>query len=145
MYLTEMLSDRRMFLKWIGALPTLAAFTAEDLMAKAQKAVRHNGKENIYTRIGVTPIINARGTWTYTSASLELPEVKAAKQEAALHFVDMWELERGVGARLAELSGAESGMVTAGAAAHGDGHRRMPCGNRSRQSLAASRYHWHEA
>jgi len=117
MYLTEMLSDRRMFLKWIGALPTLAAFTAEDLMAKAQKAVRHNGKENIYTRIGVTPIINARGTWTYTSASLELPEVKAAKQEAALHFVDMWELERGVGARLAELSGAESGMVTAGAAA----------------------------
>jgi L-seryl-tRNA(Ser) seleniumtransferase len=34
-----------------------------------------------------------------------------------MHFVDMWELERGVGKRLAELSGAESGMVTAGAAA----------------------------
>lgn len=65
----------------------------------------------------MTPIINARGTWTYTSASLELPEVKAAKQEASLHFVDMWELERGVAKRLAELSGAESGMVTAGAAA----------------------------
>src|SRR5579884_142150 len=69
------------------------------------------------TRIGVTPIINARGTWTYTSASLELPEVKAAKQAAAMHFVDMWELQRAVGRRLAELSGAESGMVTAGAAA----------------------------
>jgi len=65
----------------------------------------------------VTPIINARGTWTYTSASLELPEVKAAKQAAAMHFVDMWELQRAVGRRLAELSGAESGMVTAGAAA----------------------------
>jgi L-seryl-tRNA(Ser) seleniumtransferase len=67
--------------------------------------------------MGVTPIINARGTWTYTSASLELPEVKAAKQEAALHFVDMWELEQGVSKRLAELAGAEAGMVTAGAAA----------------------------
>jgi L-seryl-tRNA(Ser) seleniumtransferase len=117
MYLTDMLSDRRAFLKWIGALPTLSAFAAEDLMARAQKATGYSAKENIYTRIGVTPIINARGTWTYTSASLELPEVKAAKQEAALHFVDMWELERGVGKRLAELSGAESGMVTAGAAA----------------------------
>ena len=29
------------------------------------------------------PIINARGTWTYISASLELPEVRQAKQEAA--------------------------------------------------------------
>src|SRR5437667_9147145 len=113
----DMLSNRRAFLKWVGALPTLGAFAAEDLLAKAQKKVGYSSKDNIYTRIGVTPIINARGTWTYTSASLELPEVKAAKQEAALHFVDMWELERGVGKRLAELSGAESGMVTAGAAA----------------------------
>ncbi len=117
MNVNDLLSDRRAFLKWVGVLPTLGAFAAEDLMAKAQKAVGYSSKENIYTKIGVTPIINARGTWTYTSASLELPEVKAAKQEAALHFVDMWELERGVGKRLAELSGAESGMVTAGAAA----------------------------
>lgn len=117
MNVTDMLSDRRAFLKWVAALPTIGAFAAEDLLAKAQKAVGYSSKENIYTRIGVTPIINARGTWTYTSASLELPEVKAAKQEAAMHFVDMWELQRGVGKRLAELSGAESGMVTAGAAA----------------------------
>src|SRR5436309_12352297 len=73
-------------------------------------------KENVYTRIGVRPLINARGTWTYLSGSLELPEVRQAKQEAALHFVDMFELQRGVGRRLAELSGAESGMVTSGAA-----------------------------
>jgi L-seryl-tRNA(Ser) seleniumtransferase len=117
MYWPDILSDRRTFLKWIGALPTLGAFAAGNLKARAQKAVGYRFKENIYTRIGVMPIINARGTWTYTTASLELPEVKAAKQEAAMHFVDMWELERGVGKRLAELSGAESGMVTAGAAA----------------------------
>src|SRR5579862_3847922 len=117
MNVNDILSDRRAFLKWVAALPTLGAFAAEDLLAKAHKAVGSGSKENIYTRIGVTPIINARGTWTYTSASLELPEVKAAKQEAAMHFVDMWELERGVSKRLAELSGAEAGMVTSGAAA----------------------------
>jgi L-seryl-tRNA(Ser) seleniumtransferase len=117
MNIPDFLSDRRAFLKWVGVLPTLGAFAAEGLMAKAQKAVGYSSKDNIYTRIGVTPIVNARGTWTYTSASLELPEVRAAKQEASQHFVDMWELQRGVGKRLAELSGAESGMVTAGAAA----------------------------
>jgi L-seryl-tRNA(Ser) seleniumtransferase len=117
MNLSDILSDRRAFVKWVLALPTLGTIAAGDLMAKAQKATGYSAKDNIYTRIGVTPIINARGTWTYTSASLELPEVKAAKQEAALHFVDMWELERGVSKRLAELSGAEAGMVTAGAAA----------------------------
>jgi len=117
MNISNILHNRRAFVKWVAALPTLGTFAAGDLVAKAQKVAGYNAKDNLYTRIGVTPIINARGTWTYTSASLELPEVKAAKQEASLHFVDMWELERGVSKRLAELSGAEAGMVTAGAAA----------------------------
>src|ERR1700750_606176 len=117
MRITDVLSDRRSFIKWISEFTTLGAFVADDLLAKAHRGARYKSKENIYTRIGVTPIINARGTWTYTSASLELPEVKMAKQEAAMHFVDLWELERAVGKRLAEFSGAESGMVTAGAAA----------------------------
>ena len=117
MNFNDLLTDRRAFMKSIAMLPTLGAFAAEGLLAKAQKATGYAAKENIYAKIGVTPIINARGTWTYTSASLELPEVKAAKQAAALHFVDLWELERGVSKRLAELSGAEAGMVTAGAAA----------------------------
>ena len=85
-------------------------------MEKASAAVKRNAKDNVYSRIGVRPLINARGTWTYLSGSLELPEVRAAKQEAALQFVDMWELQHAVGKRLAELSGAESGMVTSGAA-----------------------------
>jgi len=111
------LPNRRAFMKWAAALPTLAAFAAGDLLAKAKKSAGRSAKDNIYTRIGVTPIINARGTWTYISGSQELPEVREAKQEAAMHFVDMWELHRGVGKRLAEISGAEDGLVTAGAAA----------------------------
>ena len=61
-------------------------------------------------------LINARGTSTYLSGSLELPEVRRAMDDAARHFVDMFELQHAAGRRLAQLSGAESGMVTSGAA-----------------------------
>src|SRR6185503_10912327 len=73
-------------------------------------------RQNVYSRLGVKTVINCRGTWTYLSGSLEFPEVRQAQVEAAQHFVNMLELQRGVGRRLAELSGAESGMVTSGAA-----------------------------
>ena len=65
---------------------------------------------------GVKPLINGRGTWTYLSASLELPEVRAAQVEAAQHFVNIFDLQKAAGKRLAELTGAESGMITSGAA-----------------------------
>ncbi len=109
-------SDRRAFLKWIGALPLLGYVAGQGLVEKAQAAIGKGALNNLYTRIGVRPFINARGTWTYLSGSLELPEVKAAKEQAARYFVDIFELQRAVGKRLAELSGAESGMVTSGAA-----------------------------
>src|SRR3984893_16107564 len=107
--------ERRVFLKWAGALPLFGTMAAEALW---QKALAAAGKPapNIYANIGVRPFINARGTWTYLSGSLELPEVRAAKQEAAKHFVDIFELQLAAGKRLAELSGAESGMVASGAA-----------------------------
>jgi len=108
--------DRRTLLKYAGALPLLTYVTAGTLYGKARAAVSKSGGGNVYTRIGVRPFINGRGTWTYLSGSLELPEVVAAKQDAARHFVDIFELQRAAGKRLAELSGAESGMVTSGAA-----------------------------
>ncbi|MBI3472960.1 MAG: aminotransferase class V-fold PLP-dependent enzyme [Candidatus Solibacter usitatus] len=107
------MSHRRDFLKWAGALPLLGYVAVQDWLSKAWGKT---AGDHIYRRIGVRPFINARGTWTYLSGSLELPEVKAAKQQAAMHFVDMFELQRAVGKRLAEISGAESGMVTSGAA-----------------------------
>jgi L-seryl-tRNA(Ser) seleniumtransferase len=104
--------NRRAVMKWAAALPVLGYIAAESAWA----AVTGSSRSNIYTQLGVRPFINARGTWTYLSGSLELPEVRAAKQEAAMHFVDVFELQRAAGKRLAELSGAESGMVTSGAA-----------------------------
>src|SRR5207248_5381630 len=93
------------------AAPVYGAIAVQAAKSAVTKSVG-----NVYTRIGVRPFINARGTWTYLSGSLELPEVRVAKQEAARHFVDIFELQRAAGRRLAELSGAEAGMVTSGAA-----------------------------
>src|SRR5205085_8999232 len=108
--------NRRMALKWAAALPLAGAIAADALWRKASAAVARTAESNIYTKLGVRPFINARGTWTYLSGSLELPEVRAAKQAAARHFVDIFDLQHAASKRLAELSGAEAGMVTSGAA-----------------------------
>jgi L-seryl-tRNA(Ser) seleniumtransferase len=108
--------DRRSFMKWAAALPLLGQIAAQDLFGSVQEAIGKSPADNVYRRLGVRPLINCRGTWTYLSGSLELPEVRAAQLLAARHFVNIMELQQGVGKRLAELTGAESGMVTSGAA-----------------------------
>lgn len=71
----------------------------------------------IFQSIGVEPVINCRGTFTIIGGSIELPEVRAAMDSASRHFVQMDELADAVGKRLAELTGAQWGMVTTGCAA----------------------------
>jgi D-glucosaminate-6-phosphate ammonia-lyase len=74
-------------------------------------------EQSIYRAIGVEPIINCRGTFTIIGGSVERPEVLAAYKEASRHFVQYDELTEGVGRRLAEITGAEWGMIPAGCAA----------------------------
>ena len=74
-------------------------------------------KPNIFQSIGVEPIINCRGTFTIIGGSLERAEVRAAMEAASRDFVQYDELADGIGKRLAELTGAEWGMVSAGCAA----------------------------
>jgi hypothetical protein len=50
-------------------------------MAKAQKAVGYSSKENIYTKIGVTPIINA-------PAAIRPPADRASDFNATLRELD---------------------------------------------------------
>ena len=71
---------------------------------------------NLYEAIGVRPIINCKGTYTIISGSLTLPGVKQAMEEASKHYVHLDELMMAVGARLAAITGAEWGVVTAGCA-----------------------------
>ena len=109
-------SSRRSFVKLLAAAPLLAQIRARELYAQAATAMGKDPSQNIYSRLGVNTIINCRGTWTYLSGSLEFPEVRQAQLEAADYFVDMFELQRAAGRRLSELTGAESGIVTSGAA-----------------------------
>ena len=113
---SESWMQRRTFIKWASALPLLAQIGVQQALGKGWADTAKNSTDNIYTRIGVKPVINGRGTWTYLSASLELPEVKAAQEEASKYFVNIFDLQQAVGKRLAELTGAESGMITSGAA-----------------------------
>ena len=109
-------SSRRGFMKMLAASPLLAQLAAHGLYEKSAAAIGFDPRENVYSRLGVKTVINCRGTWTYLSGSLEFPEVRAAQAEAAQYFVNMVELQRAVGRRLGELTGAESGLITSGAA-----------------------------
>ncbi|AKP53210.1 aminotransferase class V-fold PLP-dependent enzyme [Cyclobacterium amurskyense] len=73
--------------------------------------------KSIYDSIGVRPLINARGTVTVVGATRILPEVQVAMDEAVKDFVQIDELMNGVGLRLAEVTGAEWGVVSSGASA----------------------------
>jgi L-seryl-tRNA(Ser) seleniumtransferase len=45
--------------------------------------------KDIYSSIGVKPVINCRGTFTILSGSTSLPEVKRAMDEASRHYVNL--------------------------------------------------------
>jgi L-seryl-tRNA(Ser) seleniumtransferase len=99
-----------------AAAPLLGQIAAKNAFATAATALGKDPRQNVYTRLGVKTVINCRGTWTYLSGSLEFPEVTAAERQASEYFVNMFELQHGASRRLAELTGAEAGMVTSGAA-----------------------------
>ena len=84
--------------------------------AEAAQDTRRTGPD-VYRSIGVKPLLNARGTFTIISGSLMLPEVRAAMDAAARHYVHLDELAEAIGARLAALTGAEWGLVTSGCSA----------------------------
>lgn len=98
------------------AVPALVGSTGSTAAAAGAAGPLKSGPD-IYQSIGVEPIINCRGTFTIIGGSVERPEVRAAMDAASKHYVQYDELAMGVGQRLAELTGAEWGMVSAGCAA----------------------------
>lgn len=73
--------------------------------------------KGIYARLGVRPIINARGTHTRLGGSLMAPEVLDAMREASSAYVVLDELQDKASELIARATCAEAGMVTGGAAA----------------------------
>jgi len=70
-----------------------------------------------YRDLGIRPVINASATLTRLGGSLMPPAVVEAMADAAQDFVDLPELQRKVGERLAELTRNEAAYVSSGAAA----------------------------
>jgi len=71
----------------------------------------------VYEDLGVRTIINASGTLTRLGGSRMSSEVLEAMSEAAASFVHIDELQARAGEVIADLTGAEAGYVTTGAAA----------------------------
>lgn len=71
---------------------------------------------SVYELLGVDTIINAGGTHTTHGGSRMHPEVLEAMAEASRSHVHVVELNRKVGEYIAQVTGAEAGMVTCGAA-----------------------------
>lgn len=71
---------------------------------------------NIYQKFGLRKIINASGKMTVLGASAVHSEVAQALSAAAMDYVDIHELMIAAGKKIAQVTGAENGCPTAGAA-----------------------------
>ena len=75
------------------------------------------GAVDYYQKLGVTPFINAAGTYTILSASIMPEEVQAAVALAAQKPIHLMELQKAAGEYLARRLRCEGALVTSGAAA----------------------------
>ena len=94
----------------------LAPVLAPAAASAAISSLTANSPSSLYTSLGVKPVINGVGVVTALGGSLMPPEVVRAMEEAGRFFIPLPELERRVGARIAQLLKAPSAMVTCGAA-----------------------------
>ena len=95
------MSGRRGFLKGLGALAAGPAM----------------GGRDYYAELGVPRMINAAGAYSALGGARMRQPVVDAMRFATTNKVKMRELHDAVGARIAELVGAEAAMVTSGATA----------------------------
>ena len=99
---------RRRLLQAAALTPAVAAAAPNSLTASSPSS--------LYSSLGVKPVINGVGVVTVLGGSIMPPEVIRAMEEASRYFIPLPELEKKVGARIAELLKAPAAMVTCGAA-----------------------------
>ncbi len=108
-----MKTNRRRFIQGIGAAAPLG------LLARTATATTVAGPAasdiDYFAELGVRPFINAIGPYSSLGGARMWPEVIDAMDYATRHKARMSDLHDAVGRRIAELTGAESAMVTAGA------------------------------
>ncbi len=108
--------ERRELIRNLTVLPLAGTFLPLESVVSQVKGPLKPGP-NIYESIGVDTVINCVGTYTIIGGSLERPSVVEAMHAASGSFVQYDELAFGIGRRLAEITKAEWGMISAGCAA----------------------------
>src|SRR3954452_11386846 len=93
-----------------------AALSPAALAAATGAGLTASSPSTLYARLGVKPVINGVRVVTVLGGSIMPPEVTRAMEEASRYFIPLPELEKKVGARIAELLHAPAAMVTCGAA-----------------------------
>jgi L-seryl-tRNA(Ser) seleniumtransferase len=116
--------SRRRFFRWgssiVAALGAAPLVSSANNLSSAMASPAVSAKESshgvdYYAKLGVTPIINAAGTYTTLTAACMPPEVLAAVQKAALHPVRLHDLQQKAGAYIAGRLKCEGAVVTSGA------------------------------
>ena len=111
-------TGRRQFLGMASAASVLGNLIPNRILARAagKNASASGSSAEVYTRLGVRPVINAIGTVTVLGGVIMPPEVVSAMEEAGRHFIPMPELLEKSGEHIARLLGVEAAVVTTGAA-----------------------------
>ena len=108
--------SRRRLLQSAAMSPVLSGMgSAAHAASASHKATTRAG--SIYDELGVRTLINGQGVVTFYSCTLMPPDVHRAMERASEHYVEIVELQRAVGARLAKFVDAEAAMVCSGSAA----------------------------
>src|SRR5436853_4053584 len=93
-----------------------AAFSPAAAIAATSTPITAASPSSLYASLGIKPVINGVGVVTVLGGSIMPPEVVRAMEEASRFFIPLPDLEKKVGARIAELLQAPAAMVTCGAA-----------------------------
>lgn len=106
-------------MKTLGLVPLAGAIPVTNLLDGDRSEAQQSGlahAPDLFKELGVEPIINARGTMTFLSGNLMMPEVIQAIRSTSTDFVNMYELQDKVGARIAKMLNCGGAVVTSGAA-----------------------------
>lgn len=112
---------RREIIKRLALLPLSGSILGSVYPFKSAKALTLSDNPllappTLFEELGIQPLINARGTMTYLSGSLMLPEVVEAISSTSGDFANLNEVQDKVGEKIAAMLDCEAAMVTAGAA-----------------------------
>ena len=87
------------------------------LLNELEALMAEQSTPDIYSRLGVRPVINGCGVYTDLGGSRLSPRVWDAMEQVNRSFVDLPDLLDRAGLHVASLVGAQSGIITPGAAA----------------------------